>query len=354
MSLLNYKCPSCGASITYDPNQDMGHCEFCGSTFTLDELEKYNKEDQGEEKAVGQDGAQEKVQDDEEISGYTCENCGAEVVSDTTTSATFCYYCHSPVIIKRQLAGDFKPDYIVPFAIDKKKAQETFLSWANKQTYVPRSFTEDSQLEKITGVYLPYWFADVKTNVNVSGVGTTTNVYTRGDTEYTEYMDYAVNANGDFDIKGIPELAFTQIDRDLVKSVDDFSSAELRDFNMLYLSGFFSEKYDIDKEEVKSSFLKQAQSYAEDYVNSQFAQYDSVKRDVDQVDTNIEKISYVLLPTWVLTYQYLDKNYVYMLNGLTGEAFGELPVDKTKLGIRSGLIFLVVMVLALLGGRFLW
>ena len=57
MSLLNYKCPSCGASITYDPNQDMGHCEFCGSTFTLDELEKYNKEDQGEEKAVGQDGA---------------------------------------------------------------------------------------------------------------------------------------------------------------------------------------------------------------------------------------------------------------------------------------------------------
>lgn len=344
MSLVNYKCPSCGASITYDPTSDGGHCEFCGSSFTLEELEDYNKEE-------GEDRAQ--VQEDE-VLAYTCDNCGAEVVSDTTTSATFCYYCHSPVILTRQLAGDFRPDYIVPFAIDKKQAQKTFLDWASKQTYVPASFTDSSHLEKITGMYLPYWYADVKTSVDVSGVGTITNTYTRGDTEYTDYEDYAVSAQGEFDIKNIPELAFTQIDRDLVKSVDDFYDAELRDFNMLYLSGFFSEKYDVEKDQAESYFLKQAENYAEDYVRGQFNHYDSVKRDRDQVDTKIEKISYVLLPTWVLTYQYQGKSYVYMLNGLTGEAYGELPIDQTKLAIRSGLIFLIVMALMLLGGKFIW
>lgn len=347
MALLNYKCPSCGASITYDPSQDKGACEYCGSTFSLEELEDYAKKSGSKEEIS-------RATDTEEMTGYTCDNCGAEVVSDATTSATFCYYCHSPVILKPQLAGDFKPDYIVPFAIDKKKAQETFLSWARKQTYVPRSFTESSQLEKITGIYLPYWFADVKTQVDVQGVGSTSRVYTRGNTEYTDHEDYAVKAQGAFDIQHIPELAFTQIDRDLVKSVDDFSQAQLRDFNMLYLSGFFSERYDIHQEEALPKLMEQAKNYAEDFVASQFSGYDSVRREVDQIDTQVQKISYVLLPTWILTYQYLGKNYIYMLNGLNGQAYGELPVDQTKLGIRSGIIFAILMVLILLGGRFLW
>lgn len=345
MSLLNYKCPSCGASITYDPNKDMGHCEYCGSTFTLEELEDYAKE---------MEEASPASQSEEEILSYTCDNCGAEVVSDTTTSATFCYYCHSPVILQRQLAGDFKPDYIIPFAIDKKKAQETFLSWASKQKYVPASFTDSSHLEKITGLYLPYWMGDAKTDVNVSGIGTRTKVYTQGSTEYTEHEDYSVEARGVFDIKNIPELAFTQIDGDLVKSVDDFTSAELRDFSMLYLSGFFSERYDIDRDKAENKILTRAKDYAKSYVDGQFSGYDSVRKTQDQVDTNIDRMSYVLMPTWVLTYQYLDKNYVYMLNGVTGKAYGELPIDKVKLGITSGLIFGVITGLMILGGLLIW
>lgn len=350
MSLLNYKCPSCGASITYDPNSDMGHCEYCGNSFTLGELEDYAKKE-----AAKEAGKEAKLdQSEEEILSYTCDNCGAEVVSDTTTSATFCYYCHSPVILKRQLAGDFKPNYIIPFAIDKKKAQETFLSWAKKQKYVPASFTESSHLEKITGIYLPYWMGDAKTDVNVAGIGTRTNVYTRGSTEYTEHEDYSVEARGVFDIKNIPELAFTQIDADLVKSIDDFSGAELRDFNMLYLSGFFSERFDIDKDQARKSILDRASDYANSYVEGQFSGYDSVRKTQNQVKTDIEKMNYVLLPTWVLTYQYQGKNYVYMLNGVNGQAYGELPVDNVKLGISSGLIFAVISALVILGGLLIW
>lgn len=348
MSLLNYKCPSCGASINYDASQDKSVCDFCNSVFTLKELDDYAKKSEKKEKPASEKDSQE------EILSYSCDNCGAEVVSDATTSATFCYYCHSPVILTKQLQGDFKPDYIVPFAIDKKKAQETFLNWAKTKPYVPRSFTEASQLEKITGMYLPYWMGNAKTHVNVQGVGTKTRVYTQGDTEYTEHQDYPITAQGDFTIEKIPELAFTQIDRDLVKSVDDFSDAELREFNMLYLSGFFSERYDIERQKAESSLIEQAENYAQNFVRSQFSGYDNIKKDVDEVNTELEKVSYVLLPTWVLTYNYLGKNYVYMLNGVNGRAYGELPLDQKKLALRSGIIFLIIMALALLGGRFLW
>lgn len=347
MSLQNYKCPSCGASINYDPSLDKGKCDYCGSSFTLEEIEAYTKAHSGEE-------TKEREAEVGEIQGYTCDNCGAEVVSDTTTSATFCYYCHSPVIIKPLVQGEFKPDYILPFAIDKKKAQELFLQWAKSQTYVPRSFTESSQLEKITGVYLPYWYADVDSKVNVQGTGEKTKVYTRGDTEYTEHETYAVDIQGEFEIKHIPELAFTQIDRELVRSVDNFSGEGLRDFNMLYLSGFFSERYDISKDEATPRLQSQADTYVQNYIDSQLTGYDQVSKSVDETQADIKKISYVLLPTWILTYQYFGKNYVYMLNGQNGTAYGELPVDNVKLGIRSGLIALIILALMLLGGRFLW
>ena len=347
MSLQNYKCPSCGASLNYDPSSDTGKCDYCGSHFTLEEIEAFNKPGSDQETEV----SEAKI---EEIRGYSCDNCGAEVVSDATTSSTFCYYCHSPVILKPQVQGEFKPDYILPFAIDKKKAQDIFLNWAKSHTYVPRSFTDSSQLEKITGVYLPYWYADVETTVNVQGTGTKTHVYTRGETEYTEREVYEVNINGDFEIKHIPELAFTQIDRDLVKSIDNFSGDQLREFNMLYLSGFFSERYDIPKDEVKDRLMAQADNYVNDYIQSQLTAYDSVNKTEDQVDIDLKKISYVLLPTWILTYQYFGKNYVYMLNGQNGNAYGELPVDRVKLGIRSGIIFLIILAIALLGGRFIW
>lgn len=123
---------------------------------------------------------------------------------------------------------------------------------------------------------------------------------------------------------------------------------------MLYLSGFFSERYDIPKDAVTPRLEQQAQQYAEDYVASQLTGYDRVSKEVNEIDSSVNKISYVLLPTWILTYQYLGKNYVYMLNGQNGKAYGELPVDRGKLAIRSGLIFLIILALMLLGGKFIW
>ena len=57
---------------------------------------------------------------------YTCPSCGAEIVTDATTAATFCYYCHNPVVLSGRLTGTYQPDFAIPFQIDRKRAQEVF------------------------------------------------------------------------------------------------------------------------------------------------------------------------------------------------------------------------------------
>lgn len=40
MDTLNYKCPNCSAGLTFDSKEQKMKCEFCGSTYSLEELDK--------------------------------------------------------------------------------------------------------------------------------------------------------------------------------------------------------------------------------------------------------------------------------------------------------------------------
>ena len=46
---------------------------------------------------------------------------------------------------------------------------------------------------------------------------------------------------------------------------------------------------------------------------------------------NRGKVSYALLPVWMLNTKFKDKNYLFAMNGQTGKFIGELPVDKGRL-----------------------
>ncbi len=55
---------------------------------------------------------------------YVCQSCGGEIIADDTTAATSCPFCGNPTIFKSQLSGELKPDYIIPFKLDKNTAKE--------------------------------------------------------------------------------------------------------------------------------------------------------------------------------------------------------------------------------------
>ena len=62
-----------------------------GAADGSDEAEQETTEQQSADtkKKEGEDGGAEAVI-------YNCPSCGAEIVTDATTAATFCYYCHNP------------------------------------------------------------------------------------------------------------------------------------------------------------------------------------------------------------------------------------------------------------------
>lgn len=366
MSTATIKCPNCGGGLQFDPSSQKSVCEYCLSEFTSLELAKISeaieqKEARQQEQAARKestaaDSASESRESDESahLQGYVCNSCGAEVVTDETTSATFCYYCHNPVLLTGRLSGDFRPTRIIPFTFDREKATASFLKWARSKRFVPKEFYSRSQLEKITGMYIPYWMADLHADVDYAGTGTNKRVWRVGNTEYTENKVFQIERQGTIDVDHIHEVAIRKIDKGLINSISPYDETKAQPFSMTYLSGFFAEKYDIEKHEVQPAIESRAHQYASNLIQEAIGAYDKVDLERSQLDLSIKQWDYALLPAWVLTYLYKGKTYIYAVNGQTGKSYGELPVDTAKLSLSSGLIALIILVLAVLGGFFLW
>ena len=68
---------------------------------------------------------------------YHCPTCGAELVTDETTAASTCAYCGSPVVLSDHLSGAKRPNYVIPFKVDKKTAKETLKNFYKGKIFLP-------------------------------------------------------------------------------------------------------------------------------------------------------------------------------------------------------------------------
>lgn len=361
MATATYKCPNCGGGLQFVPDIQKLKCEYCLSEFTDAQLaeisaamEKKAEQEAAAAQATAAAAAAADADETSHLRGYTCDSCGAEVVTEETTSATFCYYCHNPVLLTERLTGDFKPTRIIPFAYDKEKAVSSFLTWDRKKKFVPREFYSNSQLEKITGMYVPYWMADIEADVDFAGKGINRRVWQVGDIQYTETKEYGISRQGKIDVNNVHEVAMRKIDKGLIDSISPYDEAQAVDFSMSYLSGFFAEKYDIAKDEIQPQIENQARDYTKLMLQDTFSGYSQVQMEREDMNIAVKGWNYALLPAWILTYLYKGKTYVYAINGQNGKSYGELPVNKQKLSLVSGVIAAVVFALAIVGGLLIW
>ena len=383
MSIINYKCPSCGAPIEFNPRLGKFKCEYCFTEHTEEALTAYLEKLQAKtaaadgsaaDTAADKEGAAPKAEtenhgnaeknaasgagntrekDRQTVKAYQCANCGAEVVAGDTSTAAFCYYCHSPVVITDRLQGDFKPDRIIPFKVDKKTAVQKFLEWAGKKKFTPKGFTSEMQQEKITGVYLPYWQADIDAKVDYHAVGVTVTRWSSGDRDYVKTDKYKIDRVGDIAVNNLQKLAFSKIDESLLNTITPYDEAEMKNFSAGYLAGFFAEQYTENKEAVTPALMTQAKQTTAALIKES-ASCTHFESERDSTTYTVRAQRYVLLPSWILTYIYHGKPYVFAVNGQTGKICGELPLDKAKVALTSGLLGVVFGTLMFLGGMFIW
>lgn len=352
MSVITYKCPNCGGELLFDPESQKFKCEYCLSSFEEGELQ--NPE---ESTSIGSEPktkySSRTQQEEQEAVVYHCPNCGAEIITDATTAATFCFYCHNPVILSGRLDGSLKPDCIIPFSIEKEEAIKRFTEWIGKKKFVPHAFFSKDQIEKISGIYFPYWTFDLQVNGILHASGENVQVWTSGDYRYTERSYYSVLRGGRIRFWDLMKNALKKADFKLSEGVLPFETDKMIPFSMAFLSGFQAEKRDIEIDDLKDEVTHQIYGYTTQLLEETAQEYTSLTDKKYDVTITNSSIQYLLLPVWILTYPKKGKTYYYAMNGQTGKVCGVLPVNWKKLLLVSGLITVFVFLILFLGACFL-
>lgn len=350
MSALTYKCPNCGGGLVFDPKTQRYACEYCLSEFTeeeLDALAPASDEAEQEPEISGEDPVSQETED---AFFYTCPSCGAQIATDETTAATFCYYCHNPLVLSGKLSGDQMPSQVIPFQITREEARERFSSWIKKKKYIPAAFFSKKQMEKLSGIYFPYWTYDCTLNGSLSGSAKDIRVWKVGNVEYTETKTYAIRREGMVSLREIARNALQKSQGKMMEGILPFDLTKARAFHTGYLSGFQAEIKDMEKDIFEPDVQAEADSYTKSLLSSSVTAHSSFSQESFQARVENSLWKYVLLPVWVLTYRDHGELYYFAMNGQTGQVCGRLPVDMKKLGITCAGIFAAVAGLILLTG----
>ena len=357
-----FHCPNCSADLKFSADLQRFTCEYCKDEFTEEELLHYRNR-MGEvadsdpntpmpQQMFTDEQQKEQARFQEETALYSCPSCGAEIISDANTAAAFCYYCHNPVILKGRVDGMYRPSRVIPFGFGKDAAVARFHQWVGTKKFIPKKLRSEAQLEKMTGLYVPFWIASAKTTTHFTATGYQTKSWVSGNRRYTETSKYQVTRDIEVCYKGIPADGSQKIDDDVMEAIEPFDYSKSKEFNMAYLSGFYADKYDVDKNAVYPRIQQRMYANnAEEVMKT--VNYSSVRfpKSTSRVDTL--DWEYMLLPVWFMTFKYRGKIWEYAINAQTGKITGNLPVSIPKLLTACLSIMAVVTLVIGIGGYLL-
>ncbi len=351
--LKEYKCPCCGAAIFFDINSQKMKCPYCSTEYELETLKSYDED----LKSSGESnydwgklsGGQWQEGETSGLVTYICNSCAGEIVGDENRAATSCPFCGNAVVIKHQFSGMLKPDYVIPFKLDKEAAKAALRNHYNKKRLLPKLFKTENHLDEIQGVYVPFWLFDADVDATIRFRATRITAWTSGDYNYTKTSYYSVVRGGGLSFEHVPADGSEKIADDIMESIEPFDFSQAVDFQTAYLAGFLADKYDVNSD----TCVKRANERIKKSTESAFAStvkgYASVFPENSAVNVNNGKAKYALYPVWFLNTSWQGKNYKFAMNGQTGKFVGDLPCDnKLKRLWTLGLTGIITPVVLLL------
>ena len=353
--LKEFKCPNCGGAITFSPGAQNLVCPYCNTEFEIASLEAYNAqlEDEIEEDLTWDKdaGSSWRPGETEGMRVYSCQSCGGEIVGDANTAATSCPFCGNPVVMTGQFQGDLRPDYVIPFKLDKEQAKQKYREHLTGKKLLPRVFKDENHIDEIKGIYVPYWLFDAQVNAYMRYKGTRTRMWSDGNYNYTETSYYGIQRSGNIAFSKVPADGSLRMDDVLMESIEPFDFSEAVDFKTAYLAGFFADKYDVSAEENKQRIDARVRVSAEQAFASTVQGYATVTPEVQNIRYMASAAHYALYPVWLLNTTWQGERYTFAMNGQTGRFVGDLPVDKSA---QTRYFLLIMIIVAIVIYAALW
>ncbi len=330
-------CPGCGQSMRFDPGKGLLVCDYCDTTLdpnqaTGDVFAESHPDDTAfaaAEESLAQAPAT--------FSGtlFTCPQCGGEIFSDSDTAVTFCSYCGVSVELESRTVQMMAPSAVIPFKLTKDQVKEAYKKFIGKALFAPNYMKEEGQLDKLRGIYMPYWVYETEYEGPVSLKGKKS--YRRGDYIITDH--YSLNTSMYINYKGTAFDASSSFSDVYSEAIAPFNVKASVEFSNTYLSGFYADTADV-KSEVYNQECKDvvgadvgggmAKMYSE---IGKYNVTDAGSTVSQLLDVKDAKMAY--FPVWFMSVRHNGRISYAVINGESGKVAADVPIDFKKYLIGS-------------------
>lgn len=356
--VTNYQCPSCTGPLQFGSSSGRLECAYCGTAFEVAVIEQMYA---GKEQAAAAAGAQPQWDlamagaewNEEEAAhmrAYSCPSCGAQLICDDTTAATSCPYCNNPTVVPGQFSGMLRPDYVVPFCMDKEAAKAALRRHYKGKMLLPKSFSADNRVEEIKGIYVPFWLFSGACDADIRYRGTLNHSHTEGNQRVTVTEHYHVARSGSVRFERVPVDGSTKMPDAHMDAIEPYDYSALVPFSSAYLPGFLADRYDVAADTCCGRADERFRASARSALAATVTGYTSVTPESEAIAIQNGAVKYALLPVWMLNTRWRGKDFLFAMNGQTGKLIGDLPVDWRKFfawfaGISLPLMLLLGIIL---------
>lgn len=350
-----HKCPRCGsAEIRYSIPARALECSYCRHHWNEEVAEQKFGLDSSIAELQGHTLASGTADVREDLTTVTlkCQGCGAEVVINIAEQMqSRCHWCRQTLSVNSQIPGGAVPDAVLPFLLTREEAVERISAFVDRRrTFASPRFKREFVPENVMGVYIPYMVVDGNMHAELRGTGeVTTRSYTVrrkvGDNYVTEqYYDADVyQVQRGFDLL-VNDLAVesarrfqaedaSQATNNVLNAVQPYDTANAVVYNSSYLTGFTSERRDLNVRDLDQDVEEDFLAIARSKVQPTVANFDrGVRWEQEGVAVRGTRWVSVYVPVWLYSYADSAKGdgsliHYIAVNGRNGNTMGSVPVS---------------------------
>lgn len=276
---------------------------------------------------------------------FQCSGCGAAMSYSAEAAALRCPFCGSTKLEKGKDHKVIAPAKVLRFEISEEEARKTLREAVGKGFWRPPDLSEKAVIRNMVPVYVPYWVfgAEVFTywtaDTSQTPIGASGDWYPLSGEHRARYEGVLVGASGALSPHETSQLCPFDMQQAVPPTEVDLDNFTVEQFNVarkyarpLAQSGLES----LEREAVERKFVP--------------AQSRNVKVNLRIQNMRSEPL---LLPVWIMAYQYQDETYRFLVNGQTGRSTGHGPVSYHRLFMILGIVLAVALgigILVILGG----
>lgn len=356
-----FSCPVCGGEAQWNPAKQALICVYCG-TESPAKLDQESGQIQEHDLAT----ALRKIPDSDRGWGtqkktVRCQHCKAISVFPPERVSQRCDFCGSTALVPYdQEKPPISPESLLAFKISENNARELVRKWYGQVWFAPDRLKKAAMTDTVKGYYLPYWTFDAQAHcpweAEAGYYYYETEYYTDNEGKQQSRQVQRTRweyASGCVDNFFDDELvcASKGVQADMLREIEPFpTTTNLVKYDPGFLSGWVVEQYQID---LIGGAQKARQQMTEKLrvMCSQQVPGDTQRNLQIDPQFSADTFKHLLLPIWMLSYNYNGTAYQVLINGYTGSIAGKYPKSWVKIMFLILTILVIIVIIAKLAGK---